>query len=74
MERPQFDYRIHIIDRLGTGERIMILMMIKLIGAVFLLAIQPSSGYAIAPGQLFDEVKDAIVVVMTLDTYGPRKE
>jgi hypothetical protein len=42
----------------------------SLIGAVFFLTILPVSGHALTPGQVFDKVKDAVVVVKTLDAQG----
>jgi cytochrome c-type biogenesis protein CcmH/NrfG len=47
--------------------------VIRLIGAVFFLAILPVPGHALTPGQVFDKVKDAVVVVKTLDAWGKVK-
>ena len=47
--------------------------VIRLIGAVFFLTILPVPGHALTPGQVFDKVKDAVVVVKTLDTQGKVK-
>ena len=50
-----------------------ILTVIRLIGAVFFLAILSVPGYALTPGQVFDKVKDAVVLVKTLDAWGKVK-
>jgi tetratricopeptide (TPR) repeat protein len=50
-----------------------ILTVIRLIGTVFFLTILPVSGYALTPDQVFDKVKDSIVVVKTLDAQGKVK-
>jgi tetratricopeptide (TPR) repeat protein len=42
-------------------------MFIRLIGAVFILSILPLQVHALTPAQVFDKVKDAIVIVKTLD-------
>jgi len=47
--------------------------VIRLIGSVFFLAILPVQGYALTPGQVFDKVKDSVVVVKTLDAQGKVK-
>jgi len=47
-----------------------ILTVIRLIGTVFFLTILPVLGHALTPSQVFDKVKDAVVVVKTLDTRG----
>ncbi len=47
--------------------------VISLIGAVFFLAILPVLGHALTPGQVFDKVKDSVVVVKTLDAQGKVK-
>jgi tetratricopeptide (TPR) repeat protein len=44
--------------------------VIRLIGAVFFLAILPVSGHALTPSQIFDKVKDTVVVVKTLNAQG----
>jgi len=49
------------------------LSIIRLIGAVFFLAIIPLPGHALTPSQVFDKVKDSIVVVKTLDAQGKVK-
>jgi tetratricopeptide (TPR) repeat protein len=41
--------------------------VIRLIGAVCFLTIVPVTGHALTPAQVFDKVKDSIVVVETLD-------
>ncbi len=45
----------------------------RLIVSVFFLSILPAQVYALTPGQVFDKVKDAVVVVKTLDTQGKPK-
>jgi len=47
--------------------------VIMLIVVAFFPAILPISGHALTPGQVFDRVKDAVVVVKTLDTKGQVK-
>jgi tetratricopeptide (TPR) repeat protein len=47
--------------------------VISLIGAVFILSILPARVNALTPGQVFDNVKDAVVVVKTLDAQGKVK-
>ena len=47
--------------------------VLKLIVAVFFLSILPVLGYALTPDQVFDQVKDSIVVVKTLDAQGKVK-
>jgi len=59
--------------RNGEGIRMNILTVIRLIGTVFFLTILPVSGYALTPDQVFDKVKDSIVVVKTLDAQGKVK-
>jgi tetratricopeptide (TPR) repeat protein len=44
--------------------------VLKLIVGVFFLSILPVLGYALTPDQVFDKVKDSIVVVKTLDAQG----
>ncbi len=44
--------------------------VLNLIVAVFFLSILPVLGYALTPDQVFDKVKDSIVVVKTLDAQG----
>ncbi|MBM4349964.1 MAG: tetratricopeptide repeat protein [Deltaproteobacteria bacterium] len=58
-----------------NGERIKmnIPSVIRLIGVVFILSILPVSGHALTPGQVFDKVKDTVVVVKTLDAQGKLK-
>ena len=48
-------------------------VIIRLIGAVFFLAILSVPGYALTPRQVFDKVKDTVVVVKTLDAQGKLK-
>jgi len=47
--------------------------VIRLIGTVFFLTILPVSGHALTPGQVFEKVRDAVVVVKTLDAQGELK-
>ncbi len=47
--------------------------VIRLIGAVFFLALLPVLGRALTPAQVFDKVKDADVEVKTLDAQGKVK-
>ena len=47
--------------------------VIRLISAVCFLAILPVPGHALTPAQVFDKVKDAVVVVKTLDAQGKVK-
>jgi tetratricopeptide (TPR) repeat protein len=44
--------------------------VISLIGAVFFLSTLPAQVFALTPDQVFDKVKDSIVVVKTLDAQG----
>ena len=46
---------------------------LKLIVAVFFLATLPAQVHALTPDQVFDKVKDSIVVVKTLDAQGKVK-
>jgi tetratricopeptide (TPR) repeat protein len=46
---------------------------LKLIVAVFFLSILPAQVHALTPDQVFDKVKDAVVVVKTLDAWGKVK-
>ncbi|TRZ48819.1 tetratricopeptide repeat protein [bacterium] len=46
---------------------------LKCIIAVFFLAILPAQVNALTPGQVFNKVKDAVVVVKTLDATGKAK-
>ncbi len=70
--RGGYDY---MTDKRRNGERIRmnILSGIKLVGAVFFLSILPVPGHALTPGQVFDKVKDAVVVVKTLNVQGKLK-
>jgi len=47
--------------------------VIRLIGTVFFLAILPMLSHALTPGQVFDKVKDSVVVVKILDAQGKVK-
>ena len=55
------------------GTMVNIPSILKMIGAVFFLAILPVPGHALTPGQVFDKVKDAVVVVKAFDTQGKFK-
>ena len=46
---------------------------LKLIVAVFFLSILPAQVHALTPDQVFDKVKDAVVVVKTIDAQGKVK-
>ena len=48
--------------------------VLKLIVAVFFLATLPAQVNALTPSQVFDKVKDSIVVVKTLDAQGKVKD
>jgi tetratricopeptide (TPR) repeat protein len=48
-------------------------LVIRLINAVCLLALLPVPCLALTPAQVFDKVKDAVVVVKTMDTQGKMK-
>jgi tetratricopeptide (TPR) repeat protein len=48
-------------------------IIIGLICTVFVLTILPMSGHALTPSQVFDQVKDSVVVVVTLDAQGKVK-
>jgi hypothetical protein len=47
--------------------------VLKLVIAVFFLSTLPIQVYALTPAQVFDKVKDSIVVVKTLDAKGSLK-
>ena len=47
--------------------------VLKLIVAVFFLATLPAQVHALTPAQVFDKVKDSVVVVKTLDAQGKVK-
>jgi tetratricopeptide (TPR) repeat protein len=47
--------------------------VLKLITLVFFLSILPLPGHALTPSQVFDKVKDSVVVVKTLDSKGKVK-
>jgi Flp pilus assembly protein TadD len=47
--------------------------VLKLIIAVFLLTTLPAQSHALTPDQVFNKVKDSIVVVKTLDAQGKAK-
>ena len=44
--------------------------IVALIYTVFFLTIFAAPGHALTPGQVFDKVKDSVVVVKTLDAQG----
>jgi tetratricopeptide (TPR) repeat protein len=48
-------------------------LTIRLIVTVFFLSILPAQVYALTPAQVFDKVKDTVVVVITLDAQGKSK-
>ena len=48
--------------------------MLKLIAALCFLSILPAQVHALTPDQVFDNVKDSIVVVKTLDSQGKVKD
>ena len=54
----------------GKGIMMNIPSVLKLTVAGFLLSILPALGCAPTPDQVFDQVKDSIVVVKTLDAQG----
>ena len=56
----------------GKGK-MNIQSILQMIFFVFFLAIQPPNVHALTPTQVFDKVKDSIVVVKTLDTQGKVK-
>jgi regulator of sirC expression with transglutaminase-like and TPR domain len=62
-------------DNRKNGEKITmnIPLMTKLFGAAFFLSILPMPVHALTPAQVFDKVKDSIVVVKTLDAKGRLK-
>jgi S1-C subfamily serine protease len=47
--------------------------VLKLIVAVFFISILPLSVHALTPTQVFDKVKDSVIVVKTLDAQGKVK-
>ena len=49
------------------------LSVVRLINGVCFLALLPVAGHALTPAQVFDKVKDAVVVVKTLDSRGKVK-
>jgi len=55
------------------GISMTIPSVIRLIIAVFFLMILPAQVHALTPGQVFDKVKDAVVVVKTLNAQGKVK-
>jgi tetratricopeptide (TPR) repeat protein len=63
--------RLHEEGKEGMRENIP--SVINLIGAVFILSILPIPGHALTPNQVFDKVKNTIVVVKTFDDQGKLK-
>ena len=67
-------YRLDRLHEEGKeGMKGNISSVISLIGTVFFLATLPAQVYALTPDQVFDKVKDSIVVVKTLDAQGKVK-
>jgi len=62
-------------DKRNNGKGIMMNMpsVFKLIVAVFFFTTLPAQVHALTPDQVFDKVKDAIVVVKTFDSNGKLK-
>jgi predicted TPR repeat methyltransferase len=54
-------------------DRMNIPVVIRLICTVFFLTILPTLGHGLTPAQVFDKVKDTVVVVKTLDAQGKVK-
>ena len=48
-------------------------LVIRVIGTILFLAILPVPVYALTPSQVFNKVKDAVVVVKTFDSQGKLK-
>jgi len=63
----------HLLKYQRQTTRMNIPLVARLIGAAFFLSTLPSSGHALTPGEVFDKVKDAVVVVKTLDAGGTVK-
>ncbi|MDP2984689.1 MAG: tetratricopeptide repeat-containing serine protease family protein [Candidatus Latescibacter sp.] len=57
----------------GKGTMMNIPSVLKLIVAMFFIATLPAKVHALTPEQVFDKVKDSIVVVKTLDAQGKVK-
>lgn len=57
----------------GKGTMMNMPSVLRLIVAVFFLSILPVPVHALTPVQIFDKVKDSIVVVKTLDAQGKVK-
>jgi S1-C subfamily serine protease len=55
------------------AKRRIFITSLKLIVAVFFLSILPAQVHALTPDQVFDKVKDAVVVVKTIDAQGKVK-
>ena len=64
-----------MMDKWENGKVMMMNMpsVLKLIVAVFFLATLPAKAHALTPGQVFNKVKDAVVVVKTMDAQGKLK-
>ena len=63
--------RLHEGGKEGMGENIP--SVTSLIGTLFILSILPAQIHALTPSQVFDKVKDSVVVVKTLDAQGKVK-
>src|SRR5208337_1663573 len=57
----------------GGGLRMKVLWVVRVINAVCFLVLLPVAGHGFTPAQVFDKVKDAVVVVKTLDAQGKVK-
>jgi tetratricopeptide (TPR) repeat protein len=67
------NYRMVHIRKNVKGISMTIPSVIRLIVTVFFLSILPAQVYALPPDQVFNKVKDSIVVVRTLDAEGDVK-
>jgi len=65
MARPSNDLTDYMKGKKGMRENMP--SVLELIVAVFFLAILPAQLHALTPNQVFDKVKDSIVVVKTID-------
>ena len=54
----------------GEGIRMAIPSVVRLIGAMFLLAILPVLAHALSSSRVFDKVKNSVVVIKILDPQG----
>jgi len=57
----------------GKVSRPKKMTILRLVGVAFFFTILPVAGHALTPGQVFDKVKDAVVVVKNLDAQGKLK-